>query len=354
MTVEPETLERRLRESLQERAARVSPSQDGWAAVTLKIDHRRQRARVAVFAMAALLPVVAVGATLAAVRNGNDAPPVDTAGPASTPSTPTTVAGAVPVSPTVTSAMRGTTTVPRNTVAPASTAPRTARVWPETQAELDEIQTSYDKGHQPWRGSPDGVAKAFLVDRGLSDQNVVPTDAGASQVAIPYEAGGVGGTVSLARVGDGGVYYVTASTTERITRVDVSREDGGLVLEIQSPAKGTVSARTKSPGGPWSDTTTQPNVPGGQSRMLVGVGQSGDLILQLRHEGADGKVGIADQYVPVKVAATPPGAALGKGSKLQVDRLGPVQVGMTLGEAEGAAGVPMTRTVGPYCTNLAP
>ena len=27
---------------------------------------------------------------------------------------------------------------------------------------------------------------------------------------------------------------------------------------------------------------------------------------------------------------------------------------MTLAEAEGAAGVPMTRTVGPYCTELAP
>ena len=83
----------------------------------------------------------------------------------------------------------------------------------------------------------------------------------------------MGGTVSLARARDGGVYYVTASTTERISKVDISHEDGGLVLEIRSPAEGTVSARTKKPGGAWSDFNTQPIDPGGQSRMLVGVGQ---------------------------------------------------------------------------------
>ncbi len=341
---------------LQERATRVSPSPDGWTSITLKIDHRRQRARVVVFAFAALLPVAAVGATLAAVRDGNGARPVDTAGPSLMPSTPTTVAGAVPVSPTVTNAMRGTTTVPRTGAAPAATtAARSARIWPETQAQLDDIQRSFDDGHQPWRGSPDGVAKAFLLDRGLSDKNVQPTAAGPPPILVSYVSGDVAGTVSLGRARDGGVYYVTASTTERISQVDVTHADGGLVLEIQSNTKGTVSARTKAPGGSWSDYNSQPIVPNGQSRMLVGVGQSGDLILQVRHEGDDGKVGIADQYVAAKAAtSTPPADALGKGSKLQVDRLGPVMVGMTLSEAEGAAGVPMTRRIGPYCTDLTP
>lgn len=349
------TVEQDLRETLQERAARISPSPDGWASITLKIDHRRQRARVVVFAFAALLPVVAVGATLAAARDGNGARPVDTAGPSLTPSTPETTVPAAQVGPTVTTAMRGTTTIPRNTVAPATTATGTARVWPETRSELDEYQMGFDQGHAAWRGSPDGVARAFLLDRGLSNPNVEETDRGATQVAVPYVAGGVGGMVSLARDREGGVYYVTAHTTDRITRVDIAREDDGLVLEIQSPTKGEVSARTKKPGGSWSDFNTQPIVPGGQSRMLVGVGQSGDLILQVRHEGDDGKVGIADQFVAAKAGAAPPaGAALGKGSKLQVDGVGPVKVGMTLGEAEGAAGVPMTRKVGPYCTELTP
>ena len=358
MTVEPQIVEHRLRETLQERAARVSPSPDGWTSITLKIDHRRQQARVVVFAFAALLPVVAVGATLAAVRDGNDARPIDTAGPALTPSTPETTVPAAAVGPTVTTAMRGTTTVPRNLVPPAAAATTvagTARIWPETKSELDEFQKGFDEGHAAWRGSPDGVARVFLLGRALPDPKVEPTDHGASQVAVPYTAGGVGGTVHLARDREAGVYYVTANTTERITRVDVSREDNGLALEIQSPTTGTVSARTKKPGGSWSTYNSQPISSGGSSRVLVGVGQSGDLILQVRHEGDDGKVGITDQYVAAKAAVTPPGgAALGKGSKLDVDRIGPVKVGMTLGEAEGAAGVQMTRRDGAYCTELTP
>ena len=351
------TVEQDLRATLQERATRVSPSPDSWTSITLKIDHRRQRARVVVFAFAALLPVVAVGATLAAVRDGNGARPVDTAGPSLTPSTPETTAPAAQAGPTVTTAMRGTTTVPRNPVpsAAAVVVAGTARIWPETKPELDEFQKGFDEGHSAWRGSPDGVAKVFLLGRALPDPKVEPTDPGASQVAVPYTAGGVGGTAYLARDREGGVYYVTANTTERIAQVDVSREDNGLVLEIQSPTKGTVSARTKKPGGSWSSYNSQPIAPAGSSRMLVGVGQSGDVILQVRHEGDDGKVGITDQYVAAKSVVTPPGgAALGQGSKMQVDGVGPVKVGMTLGEAEGAAGVPMTRKVGPDCTELTP
>ncbi len=302
------TVEQDLRETLQERAARVTPSPDGWTSITLRIDHRRQRARVVVFAFAALLPVVAVGATLAAVRDGNGARPVDTAGPSLTPAAPETTVPAAQVGPTVTTAMRGTTTVPRNLVPPAAATvvAGPARIWPETKSELDEFQKGFDEGHAAWRGSPDGVARVFLLSRALPDPKVEPTDHGPSHVAVPYTAGGVGGTVHLARDREGGVYYVTANTTERITQVDVSREDDGLALEIQSPTGGTVSARTKKPGGSWSNYNSQPISSGGSSRMLVGVGQSGDVILQVRHEGDDGKVGITDQYVAAKSGDSPP------------------------------------------------
>ena len=87
--------------------------------------------------------------------------------------------------------------------------------------------------------------------------------------------------------------------------------------------------------------------------MLVGVGRR-DLILQLRHEGADGKVGMADEFIPVKVTTPPPAEALGQGSRLRVDGLGPITVGMTLAEAEGAAGCddphrrPLLHRAGPH------
>ena len=182
------TVEQDLREALRERAARVTPSPDGWTSITLKIDHRRQRARVVVFAVAALLPVVAVGAILAAVRDGNGAHSVDTAGPAPVPSTTDTTepAAATPELGPSTTAFRGTTTGPR-TAQPATSIPPTARIWPETQSELDEIQKSFDKGHQPWRGAPAGVATAFLADRGLADADVtdVSSAEGTTQLDDP-------------------------------------------------------------------------------------------------------------------------------------------------------------------------
>ena len=51
-------------------------------------------------------------------------------------------------------------------------------------------------------------------------------------------------------------------------------------------------------------------------------------------------------------ATTP--AALGSGSRLRVDGLGPIRVGMTLDEARKAAGIPMTANDGPYCRSLSP
>jgi hypothetical protein len=346
------TVEQDLRETLQERAERVTPSPDAWASITLRIDHRRQRARVVVLAVAALLPVVAVGATLAAVRDGDGAKSVDTAGAGVAPSAPATTAVAAPPpgGPTTT-AMRSTTTTPRKAaVAPNAS---TATIWPETAAEIDDLQKSFDQGHQPWRGSPDDVAKAFLADRGITEPQLAEHGTGA-QVVVNYNVDDVGGAVTLARTRDGGIYYVTRHTSDRMPIVDIARSGDGLVLGIKSPTSGTVTARTKRPGGSWSQGVTQPVVTDGETRIVLAKVQTGDLILQLRHDGADGKVAIADQYMAATSVPAVPAETLGSGSKLRVDGLGPVRVGMTLGEAEGAAGVPMTRNVGPFCTDLSP
>lgn len=56
-------------------------------------------------------------------------------------------------------------------------------------------------------------------------------------------------------------------------------------------------------------------------------------------------------------ATTPPSTSpspLGSGSRLRVDGVGPVRVGMSLDEARQAAGVPMARDDGPYCRSLSP
>lgn len=46
--------------------------------------------------------------------------------------------------------------------------------------------------------------------------------------------------------------------------------------------------------------------------------------------------------------------ALGPGSPIAVDGVGPIRVGMTVDEAQRAAGIPMTRNDGPRCRSLSP
>ncbi len=47
-------------------------------------------------------------------------------------------------------------------------------------------------------------------------------------------------------------------------------------------------------------------------------------------------------------------ARLGPDSKLRVDGVGPVRVGMTLDEARRAAGIPLEQADGPFCKSLSP
>jgi hypothetical protein len=55
---------------------------------------------------------------------------------------------------------------------------------------------------------------------------------------------------------------------------------------------------------------------------------------------------------PTTASPTTSAAPLSGDSRLRVDGIGPVSVGMTLAEASKAAGVPLERTDGPYCTAL--
>lgn len=56
-------------------------------------------------------------------------------------------------------------------------------------------------------------------------------------------------------------------------------------------------------------------------------------------------------FEPTTTAAA---ARLGPDSKLRVDGVGPVRVGMTLDEARRAAGIPLKQTDGPFCKSLSP
>ena len=78
-----------------------------------------------------------------------------------------------------------------------------------------------------------------------------------------------------------------------------------------------------------------------------------DLIVQVRHEGDDGRVGVADQRLN--------GAVIGfeyhgldDASVLGPSGLGPVRLGMSLAEAARAAGVATTTDEGGTCTGLSP
>jgi hypothetical protein len=56
-----------------------------------------------------------------------------------------------------------------------------------------------------------------------------------------------------------------------------------------------------------------------------------------------------------RTTSPPQGAGrLGPGSKLRLDGVGPVRVGMTLDEARRAAGVALTETKSPFCRSLTP
>jgi hypothetical protein len=55
---------------------------------------------------------------------------------------------------------------------------------------------------------------------------------------------------------------------------------------------------------------------------------------------------------PVATTAPPRAEALSAASRLRIDGIGPIEIGMTVKEAQAAAGVPLTVTDGPFCRTL--
>ncbi len=384
-------VDERLRESLDRRAASVEPSAAGWTAITRRIERRQRRTHTVRLSLVAgmSLAAVALAVTVLTVTpedaqqnvaaGGRDpahltsttiSPFVDPgapgAGPPVTGATPTVPGqdpdepGADPVSPGITSL------APRPGSGPASpgmssTGFPTGTIWPETAFELESVQAAVDEGSQPWRLDPEQVAARYLDDRGLPTSGTGTPRALGEAGVLRYTSGGVGGWVFVNQLnlggepGPDGIYYVTGSRSDRIVGLYVGRRGDRLGVDVTSSAPGRVVVRTKRPGSEWNASTTR-TVAAGDSVTLDVDGPAGtDLIVQVRHEGADGKVAINDQLLGA-IQQSLDYAALDTGSFLEATNLGPVYIGMSLTHAERFAGIAMVRDGGggAACTRLSP
>ena len=112
-----------------------------------------------------------------------------------------------------------TATAPSPAIAPDRTRPAGMNytpeaVWPETLAELDRLQAAVDQGHQPWRNDPVEVARAYLLDRGLSGPTIGPfraTAQGAGSRTTPSPAWAGGSTSSVCSMAPSGTWPVPAA-----------------------------------------------------------------------------------------------------------------------------------------------
>ena len=316
-----------------------------------------------VVAATAALVVVALLAVTVALAGRDDDEPID-AGPA-----PSTTLGQAPATtPTSTAPDPGG---PQPTVAPPpptttpTTAPRSApdrsrppgmtyrpeAVWPETLAELDRLQAAVDQGHQPWRTDPVGVAQAYLLERGLPAPGMGPfRAAGDGAGIVDYSVAGMGGRVDLQRLANGTIWFVTGSRTATVPGLHVERQGPSLVAVVQAGAEGSLTVRAKQPGADWGPARQAQAFVGGTRTFTVPAPtSSGDVVVQVRVDG-DGRAGLAESYLGPGTNATGY-SALDSESRLQVDGLGPVRIGMTLEEARAASGLPMVYREEPYCVS---
>lgn len=101
--------------------------------------------------------------------------------------------------------------------------------------------------------------------------------------------------------------------------------------------------------GPEGSLSVSAGVAG--SSTVASGGTSGESILQLRHEGGV-QVGIADLYMGPGTAGTQY-SAVDAESRLRVDGIGPVRIGMAMHEARDVSGLRLVSNEGPYCGGLA-
>ena len=281
--------------------------------------------------------------------------PATTAPLAAAPdSAPATLAAAPDPAPPPPAATKPTTTVPRPPAAPDRSRPAgmtyiPEAIWPETLAELDELQAAVDQGQQPWRNDPVAVARAYLLDRGLPTPGMGPFEgSGAGAGSVNYTVAGKGGRVDLRRLLNASIWYVAGSRSAAIPGLQVSRRSGSLAVVVQGGADGTLAVRAKRPNLDWTGEQSVQLFAGGTRSLTVPTDPgSGQVILQMRLLG-DGKAGLAEVFVGVGSEGVQY-SALDSESRLRVDGLGPVRIGMDLEAAVATTGLAMSYREGPSC-----
>ena len=376
MTIDPMKSDEDLKRALHRRADAVEPSTDGWPAITRRIERRQRRTRTVTLSLVGgfSFAAVAVAAALVTHTIPDTDQSLSASGGPSPVFLPTTTVAFPFAAPTTAPAVDPVTGEavtaddppfgPTTVVAPgagsgpggqSATAVRVEpeAVYPETAAVLETIEAQVAEGHQPWWVDPAMVAASYLGNRGLdTSDGGAPVSVGEPG-AFRYTAGGVGGWVTVARVANGSIYYVSGSRSDRIVHLEVVHQGDRLAVDVTAAAAGKVVVRTKRPGGEWNQATTQ-TVAAGKAASLTVQGAAGaDLIVQVRHEGDDGRVGVSDQRLN--------GAVIGfeyhgldDASVLGPSGLGPVRLGMSLAEAARVAGGATTTDQGESCTSLSP
>ena len=228
-------------------------------------------------------------------------------------------------------------------------------IWPDSRAGLDEAKAAFDQGDQPWRADPVATARAYLLDLGLAEPVMGPFETfGGRTGSVHYQAGPVAGAVQL-RMEDGNpLPYVVRLSSARAEVVRTEREGDILRVEVASLAPGILVARAGTFGSEWQDEQQAPAPVGPPVTFTLAVEASPlPLLLEVRHEGEDGMVGIARLRVQPSVAAgasgTPAGDPLSAASRLRPDGIGPIDIGMTHDQALAAAGVPLIVAGTEYC-----
>lgn len=252
------------------------------------------------------------------------APPATTT-PEVAPSTVATVATVATVKP-VPKPATTVATAPDRSRPPGMTYTPLA-VWPETLAELERLQAAVDQGQQPWRNDPVALARVYLLDRGLPAPGMGPFQPTAADAgSVDYTVAGMGGRVDLQRLLKGSIWYVASWRTATFPGVQVLRRGESLAVVVQGGSDGTLTARSKHPGGAWGVELSRQLFTGGtRSFTVTPPPGSGEVILQLLLHG-DGKAGVAEVFLGAGTDGVSY-SALDTASRLQVDGLGPVRIG---------------------------
>lgn len=176
-----------------------------------------------------------------------------------------------------------------------------------------------------------------------------PFEAGAAGAgAVNYTVAGMGGRVDVRRLLNGSIWYVAGSRSATVLGLQVSRRAGSLAVIAQGGADGTLTVRAKGPSLEWTSQQSVLLFAGGTGSVTVPSGPgTGEVIVQLRLLG-DGIAGVAEVFLGVGSEGVRY-SALDSESRLRVDGLGPVRIGMGLEEAVATTGLAMSYREGPYC-----